>query len=67
MREIKTIEDIIENIKGRMFMFEHQPVGESNLVFCETCREAVEKGSPCKESRYYLVWQELNDLLKTIQ
>lgn len=50
-------------IKAEMFMYEHQWAGDDKQRFCETCKEAVELGSPCKASKYYPRWQELNNQL----
>jgi hypothetical protein len=52
-----------EEIKGEMYMYEHQSPGITGLIYCETCKEAVEIGSPCTASKYYPRWQELKKLI----
>jgi hypothetical protein len=55
----------VERIKAHMFMYEHQRIGKGKKALCETCREVVTDGTPCKDSPYYKVWLDLSDLLRS--
>ena len=56
-----------EKIKGMMFMYEHHAPKYTDILYCEDCEQFVDIGSPCKASRYYPFWKDLNNLLETIQ
>lgn len=65
--EQKRNADLKRKIEKMRYMYEHQKPGAEGDIFCETCREAVKVDSPCKESRYYVVWQALEDVIALIE
>ncbi len=55
--------EMVEKLKVINFMYEHQWVGEDDLRLCEVCGEQVKKGSPCKESKHYLCYKAIDDII----
>ena len=56
----QVLSEVEEKVKGIMWIYEHQ--GFTGKAVCETCREVVEAGSPCKASKYYEAWKQLEEL-----
>lgn len=58
--------EMVKMIEGMKYMYEHHAPGMKGSVLCETCREVVSQGTPCKESPHYPCWKQLDDLLDTL-
>ncbi len=57
--------ELVEEIKGKMYLYEHH--FKENEALCGTCREVVTNNTPCKASRYYESWFDLNEILSLLQ
>lgn len=61
------INSIINIVRGIMSMYEHQWPDDEKIKLCEICELQVEKGTPCRSSRYFNTWLDLDQLLEQVR